>query len=255
MVLGRTPAGVDVRLDPAAGHSLFVGETRSGKSVQVYGVLAQLPRDGSVTVAGIDPTGVLLNALGPALGGPGLRVLTLADPERVRAVVTALLEEMDRRIGALLAAGQDKVTEFSREYPLVVVILEEFPGTLAALKALDAASGARVVDRLETLVRLAVQRIALEGLKVGFTIALLSQRADVSLLTGVLRANLTNRCAFRSDPEGLRMIFPAITPEQVEKSQAFRPGRAFAQLVGDATPFEYQADMITYSELAKEFRS
>lgn len=203
LTLGRTPGGVDVIIDPTeAAHTLFTGQTRSGKSVQVYGALAQLPRSG-VQVCGIDPTGILFNAIGDQLGGDALRALTLADPERVEHVMRELVAEMDRRIRVLLAQRLDKFTNFTSDLPLLVVVMEEYPGTLAALQAIDAASGARPVDRLETKVRAAVQRIALEGAKVGVRLWLVAQRADASLLTGVLRSQLTQRFSFRQDPDGL----------------------------------------------------
>lgn len=250
LILGRTPGGVDVTIDPA--HSLFTGQTRSGKSVQVYGALAQLPRAG-VQVCGIGPTGILFNALGDQLGGDTLRVLTLADPERVEHVMRELVAEMDRRIRDLLARRLDKLTDFSAELPLLVVLMEEYPGTLAALQAIDGAAGARPADRLETKVREAVQRLALEGAKVGVWLWLVSQRADASLLTGVLRSQLTQRFSFRQDPDGLGMLHETITPEQIDRAQSFPVGRAYAEIAGDPVPIEYQADYIDYNTLASIF--
>lgn len=253
VILGRTPGGVDVVIDPAEpAHTLFTGQTRSGKSVQIYGALAQIPRAG-VQVCGIDPTGILFNALGNELGGDTLRVLTLADPERVEHVMRELVSEMDYRIRDLLFQRLDKFTNFTAELPLLVVVMEEYPGTLAALQAIDAASGARPVDRLETKVRAAVQRLALEGAKVGVRLWLVAQRADASLLTGVLRSQLTQRFSFRQDPDGLRMLHETITTEQIDRAQSFPVGRAYAEIAGDSAPVEYQADYIDYSTLAELF--
>lgn len=253
LILGRTPGGVDVTIDPTeAAHTLFTGQTRSGKSVQVYGALAQLPRAG-VQVCGIDPTGILFNALGDQLGGDALRVLTLSDPEQVEHVMLELVAEMDRRIRALLAKRLDKFTDFTTELPLLIVLMEEYPGTLAALQAIDAASGARPVDRLETKVRAAIQRLALEGAKVGVRLWLVAQRADASLLTGVLRSQLTQRFSFRQDPDGLRMLHETITPEQIDRAQSFPVGRAYAEIASNPAPVEYQADYISYQMLTSRF--
>ena len=251
--LGRTPTGADISVDlHDAAHSLLTSATRSGKSVQLYGWLAQMPRTG-VQVCGIDPTGILFNALGEQLGGSGLRVLTLADVERVHQVMTSLLDEMDRRIIGLLDQRLDKLTHFDADTPLLVVVFEEYPGTLAALQAIDAASGAKVSERAETRVRAAVQRLALEGAKVGVRLILVSQRADASLLTGVLRSQLTQRFSFRQDPDGLRMLHETITPEQLDRAQSFPVGRAYAEIAGGPGAVEYQADYLDYAGLVAAF--
>lgn len=69
IILGRDIAGRDITLDPySAAHILLTGNTRSGKSVQLYGMLAQLKGE-PVKVCGIDPSGIVFNALGENLGG------------------------------------------------------------------------------------------------------------------------------------------------------------------------------------------
>lgn len=251
--LGRAAGGSDVLLDPlAVAHTLFTGRTRSGKSVQVYGALAQL-KGLPVQVCGIDPTGILFNALGEDLGGSTWRVSTLRDPERARDVMGAIVEEMDRRIIELLQQRRDKFTRFTTEFPALIVLLEEYPGTLAALQALDQASGAKVVDRVETRIRAAIQRLALEGAKVGVFLWIVAQRADASLLTGVLRSQLTQRFSFSQDADGLRMLHEAITPEQIEAAQTFLPGQAFAEIAGSLPVTQYRADLIDYPELVEIF--
>lgn len=252
VVLGRDAGGQDVTLDPfAAAHTVLTGRTRSGKSVQLYGVLAQL-RAYPVQVCGIDPTGILFNALGEGLGGSRLRVKTLRDSQRVLEVVGALVDEMDRRIEQLLADGLDKFSDFTDAFPLLMVVFEEYPGTLAALEAIDKATGAKLAERVETRVRSAVQRLALEGAKVGVRLWLISQRADASLLTGVLRSQLTQRLSFAQDADGLRMLHEAITSEQIETAQTFKPGQAFIEVDGQIR--QYRADLITYEGLRARYQ-
>lgn len=251
--LGRTPAGRDVLFDPfAAQHTVFTGRTRSGKSVQLYGVLAQM-KGLPIQLCGIDPTGVLFNAVGEGLGGSALRVLTLQDPEQASAVIRELLAIMDERITQLMRARVDKFEDFSADFPLIVIVFEEYPGLLAALEALDKASGAKVADRVETKIRAAVQRFALEGAKVGFRLILISQRADTSLLTGVLRSQLTQRVSFAQDADGLRMLHESITPEQIEQAALFLPGQGFAELPGRTELTAFRADLIDYPQVVAHF--
>lgn len=251
MILGRTATGANVELDPfAAAHTLVTGRTRSGKSVQVYGMLAQL-RGLPVQLAGIDPTGILFNAVGPALGGDSLRVLTLRESERAAEVMGELVNEMDGRISKLLERRLDKFDRphFSSDFPLLVVLLEEWPGTLAALASADVASGAKAAARVESRIRAAVQRLALEGAKVGVRLWIVAQRADASLLTGVLRSQLTQRLSFAQDDDGLRMLHEGITPEDISAAQRFLPGQAFAEMAGVLPRTQYRADSITYAQL------
>lgn len=251
--LGRTVTGRALGLDPFfPRHTLLTGATRSGKSVQLYGMLVQL-RDLPVKVCGVDPTGILFNALGNALGGADLRALTLRDPDRVENVVNGIISEMDRRIGSLLDRRLDQFTAFTDEFPLLIVIFEEYPGMLAALAALDQSSGARGADRVELRVRAAVQRMALEGAKVGLRVWLVAQRADASLLTGVLRSQLTQRLSFAQDVAGIRMIHEGISDEQIGEMQRFLPGMGFAEYTGELPLTRYRAALIDYQQLLDAF--
>lgn len=253
MILGRTPTGADVELDPfAAAHTLVTGRTRSGKSVQVYGMLAQL-RGLPVQLCGIDPTGILFNAVGQNLGGDTWRVSTLRDPDQAAQVMTSLVAEMDDRITRLLLARLDKFDhcDFSPSFPLLVVLLEEWPGTLAALAAADVASGAKAAERVETCIKAAVQRLALEGAKVGVRLWIVAQRADASLLTGVLRSQLTQRLSFAQDDDGLRMLHEGITADDIQAAQRFVPGQAFAEMAGTLPRTTYRADFIDYARLVQ----
>lgn len=253
ITLGRDIAGQDILFDPfAAAHTLLTGNTRSGKSVQLYGMLAQL--DGlPVKVCGIDPSGIVFNALGDKLGGSDWRVSTLKDPEKTVSVMGGIVAEMDSRIKQLLQNRLDKITEFSPEKPALIVVLEEYPGTLSALHSLDQASGVKVAERSETKVRAAIQRLALEGAKAGIFLWLVAQRADASLLTGVLRSQLTQRFSFRQDADGLRMLHEGLEPEDIERAASFIPGQAFAEMAGTLPLTQYRADVITYEEFSNVF--
>lgn len=251
VVMGRSVAGKDVTLDIfAPNHLLITGATRSGKSAQLYAILAQckgLP----VRVCGIDPSGIVFAALGDALGGDGWRVKTTRSPERCITVLHEIVAEMDRRIDDLLASVQDKIEDYTDEKPLLLVVFEEYPGLLAALASIDSANSARGKDRAELQLRSAVQRLALEGAKVGVKLVLLAQRADANLLTGVLRAQLTARMSFRQDADGLRMLHEGIEPEQIERMTSFSPGVGYVEIAGSMELTQYRADYIDYTRFAK----
>ena len=254
--LGRTRTGRDVSLDPFSSRMLaLTGATRTGKSMMLYVLLYQL-LGLPVRICGIDPSGIVFNALGERLGGSDWRVTTLRNVSEIQRVMAALVTEMDDRIGRLLDLKRDKFNEsdFSGSFPLLIVVMEEYPGTLAALAAIDQANGARQADRIELKVRAAVQRLALEGAKVGVRLWVVAQRADASLLTGVLRSQLTQRLSFRQDADGLRMMHEGITPEEVQAAQTFKPGQGFIELIGEMPLTMFRADYLPYEELVERFR-
>lgn len=251
ITLGRTFYGTDLNFDPLKGHTLLTGRTRSGKSVQLYTMLAQL-KGLPIKVVGVDPSGIVFNALGDEIDGCSQRVLTLKKPEYARVVMKNIVAEMDARINLLLDKQLDKFTQFTKDLPAIFCVMEEYPGTLAALKAIDAASGAKANEKVETQIRANIQRIALEGAKVGVFLWIIAQRADTSLLTGVLRSQLVNRLSFSQDPDGLRMLHESITPEQIETAQKFSPGQAFAEFPGMPLT-QYRADLCTYQQLVRLF--
>lgn len=254
--IGRTRSGDDLWYSPFdARHVALTGGTRTGKSTLLYLMLSQLAGL-PVAVAGIDPSGIVFNAIGGALGGTRFRASTLRDVDRVRDVTDDLVHEMDDRIERLLALWKDAFGErdFTPEFPLLVVVLEEWPGTLAALSAWDTASGARAGDRIEPRVRANIQRLVLEGAKVGIRVWCVAQRADAAILSGVFRSQLTVRFSFRQDGDGLRMMHEGITPEQVLAVQRFAPGQGLAEYLGDMPLTPFRADFITYGELVNRFR-
>lgn len=252
IILGRAVSGRDITLDLCAPHHLLItGSTRSGKSAQLYEILAQckgLP----VQIAGIDPSGIVFAALGDSLGG-GLRVLTLRDAQRCIDVMTEILAEMDNRIDGLLEQRHDKIDDYTEQTPLMLVVMEEYPGLLAALSAIDTANGSRGKDKAETQIKAAVQRIAMEGAKVGIRLVLLAQRADAVILGGALRAQLTARLTFRTDADGARMLHESIEPEQIEAMARFSPGVGYIEVAGVQELEQYRADYISYADLVRLF--
>ncbi|RYQ33957.1 hypothetical protein, partial [Bifidobacterium pseudolongum] len=160
---------------------------------------------------------------------------------------------MDKRITGLLEQRIDKIEAYDENTPLILVVFEEYPGLLAAFGAIDAANGARGKDRVELKLKSAVQRLALEGAKAGVKLVLLAQRADASLLTGVLRSQLTARFSFRQDSDGLRMLHEEITPAQINTMTHFLPGMGYVEIAGTTPITQYRADFIGYQDFVRVF--
>lgn len=229
-------------------HWLLSGATRSGKSTALYTVLSSFAECPDVVVGGVDPSGIVFNALGEHLGGSSLRVMTLASLDKIRHSLSQLIEIMENRIIWLLEHQLDKVDKFSPDFPLLVVVFEEYPGALAAIEAVDKASGAKPVERVETYFRAAVQRLALEGAKVGVRLIVLTQRADASILTGVLRSQLTVKLSFRQDLDGLRMVHPDAPKSLIDEVLSAPPGVGIIEYPGQQ-PRLFKGTNTSYEQL------
>lgn len=242
--IGRKEEGGDLALNliNAAGHIALQGATRSGKSVTSYCILSQCAADRRIEVWGIDPTGVLLS---PWKGQPGVRATGLADLDAVTGVIDKALETLTLRLAELDLLGTDKI-EPDRKHPLVLMVLEEWPGTIKALK--DADGGLKPPERREGRVRAGVSRLVAEGAKVGIKVMMIAQRFDASIIGGAERSNIAYRITHRVDNgDAVRMLHEGSTPELIETVVKLAPGRAIAEWPGE-TPEVFQADWIEYAD-------
>lgn len=221
-VLGRGEDGAPVQLDwSTAAHVVVQGATRSGKSTGLYGALGQLADADHVQVTGCDPTGLLLApwtartaVVAPSTG--------TASPAAHVDTLEALTAAMDARIGAI-PAGRDAV-ELGPTCPLLVVVLEEYPGLLRTLDA----------DRqLGKLARAAVARLLAEGAKAGLRVVLVAQRAEANIIGGFERDQASHALTYRvGGRESVRLLHPDAPPDVVAAHATALPGTALLSAPG-----------------------
>lgn len=260
----RVPLGIDeqggvVALDfGAAWHTALQGATRSGKSVTSMVALGRLSRSRRVVVAGLDPTGLLL---GPWAEYPHPEWRACGPGAEFAAVADALVAEMDTRITALgfdsERGWRDKLEpeDFTEERPLIVVVLEEFPGLLALLKAADAREGRKAGAAHLGRVQAAVQRLVQEAAKVGIRVVLIAQRMEASIVSGAVRAQLGTRITHRVDnADSVRMLHADADAGLVERVRAFGPGRGFVEMPGEPARV-FQAFYVSYAKYAETVAS
>ena len=251
LTLGVTEAGHDLVIDLAdATHWAIQGMTRSGKSVLTYVLLAQLAARDDVVVAGLDPTGVLL---GPWEGKPRseLRHLGTSDMSQAGEVLTQALGEMEARISRLLTSYKDKISSFSAAEPLLVVVLEEYPGLLKAADMDDKANARKPADRVRPKIEAAVSRLIAEGAKVGVRVLTLAQRMDASIIGGAERSNVGGRITLRVDnADAVRMLHPNAPPEVIEAAAYFGPGHGVIETPGRPLA-RFRADYLDYAEYVR----
>ncbi len=235
LVLGVDEHGNAFGFDPTAtAHAALQGATRSGKSSTCYTVLAGLAHRLDVVVAGVDPSGILLAPFTTGRGAPF--IATGTRPEDLDHAVTALaglIELMDDRIRDLLAQGLDKITDFTPAVPAVWIVLEEYPGLLAAAKALDAQRGAKPGDRLAPRLETAVGRLVKEGAKVGVLVLAIAQRMSADAIKTDDRMNLALRITHRVDnTDAVAMLHEGLSRDQAVAVRGFAPGVALAEQPG-----------------------
>ncbi|MFR9803202.1 hypothetical protein ACL02T_12990 [Pseudonocardia sp. RS010] len=203
------------------GHIVVQGSTGSGKSAWLYAFLSQLSdrnRAGfPLTIGGIDPSGILLR---PFESGS---LLGLKDPDAIERFLSEAVAKMDNRVASI---PHDKdVLDITPEFPLLFLVLEEYPGLLRWLDALDAKQAKRV--------RALVARLLSEGRKAGFRLVLVAQRAEAGIIGANERAQCSLRLSFRVDNlDAVRLLHTDADTETAARHSSEVPGVALLSAPG-----------------------
>lgn len=234
IVIGRDEYGRTVAIDAAGTpHVALQGASRAGKSSATYTLLAALAHRPDVIVCGVDPSGILLDPFARGRGGAYIATGTRAeDLDAAADTLARLVNLMDDRIAALLRRGEDKISTFTAALPAVWVVMEEFPGLLAAARALDAERGPRpgnVAPRLER----SVSRLIKESAKVGFTVLILAQRMSANALDTDDRSNIAVRITLRVDNgDAVAMLHDGMGPRRHRPRAPVPPRRRHHGVAG-----------------------
>lgn len=243
--VGRHEDGSDVVVDlQEATHVAIQGMTRSGKSCFSYSLLSGLAHATAVEVVGCDPTAILL---GPWVGRPGgrFRATGGGDMAAHATALDNLVAEMDIRITQLVESRRDKLEAFTSEMPLLVTVLEEYPGLLAAAESEDRAAGRSMKERVAPRIVANVRRLVQEGAKVGVRVVIIAQRFDAAIVGGAERSNLGYRMSFRVDRQGQHMLHPDLDSQVGEQVREFAPGVGVLDAPGTPTAV-FKSDLTEY---------
>ncbi|MFA7230651.1 MAG: DNA translocase FtsK [Victivallaceae bacterium] len=202
IVLGKDVAGKVIILDLAkAPHLLIAGSTGSGKSVcmntLIMSLLFQFSPD-ELRLIMVDPKVVELEVYKTL---PHLITPVVNDPQKVPLALRWAVNEMEKRYRILAKARvkhlkgyntrpaspepvfDDNGDQIPERLPVLVVIVDE----LADMMMTDAKAD------IET----SIARIAQKGRAAGIHIVIATQRPSTNIITGVIKANLPTRIAFR----------------------------------------------------------
>ncbi len=196
VALGEDVAGDAVYFDIAKmPHLLIAGATGAGKSVCINSVITSLlykasPED--VKLILIDPKKVELNIYN---GIPHLLVPVVSEPKKAAGSLSWAVGEMERRYGLIEDVGVRNITEYNKrvltnpdyEYmPSIVIVIDELADLMMTAP-----------DDVED----SICRIAQKARAAGMHLIIGTQRPSVDVITGLIKANIPSRIAFRTSSQ------------------------------------------------------
>jgi len=209
MALGKTIHGEPIVSDLATmPHLLIAGSTGAGKSVSVNAMLTSVLFRASpeeVRFIMIDPKRL---ELGMYEDIPHLMTPVVVDPKQATNALRWAVREMEERYKILAKQGVRNIEQYNRNVKAMLAELKD-----AQKEAAEAEVGEPlktlpfiivIIDELADLMMVAgkeveesIARLAQMARAVGIHLILATQRPSVDVITGLIKANLPARIAFR----------------------------------------------------------
>src|SRR5262249_30157587 len=203
LALGKTIHGEPHMADlTAMPHLLIAGSTGAGKSVGINGMLTSIlyratPDD--VRLIMVDPKRLELGMYDDI---PHLLTPVVVDPKQASNALRWAVREMEERYKLLAAEGVRNIDQYNRNMGQAIAEKREPRVEGQEWKALPFI--VVVIDELADLMMVAgneveesIARLAQMARAVGIHLILATQRPSVDVITGLIKANLPSRIAFR----------------------------------------------------------
>ncbi|HZP48765.1 MAG TPA: DNA translocase FtsK [Vicinamibacterales bacterium] len=203
LALGKTIHGEPFVADLATmPHLLIAGSTGAGKSVGINGMLTSIlyratPDD--VRMIMVDPKRL---ELGMYEDIPHLLTPVVVDPKQASNALRWAVREMEERYKLLAAEGVRNIEQFNRN--MVQAIADKREPRVEGQEWKTLPFIVVVIDELADLMMVAgneveesIARLAQMARAVGIHLILATQRPSVDVITGLIKANLPARIAFR----------------------------------------------------------
>ncbi len=204
VVIGRTIQNKNFTFDLAKlPHLLVAGATGQGKSVGLNAIITSLlysKHPAQLKFVMIDPKMVEFSVYNKLerhflakMESEDEAIVT--DPKKAVYVLNSLVEEMGRRLELCKMATARNIVEYNEKFtarrlnpnkghrflPYIVVIVDEFADLIMTAKEVE----------------VPVMRLAQKARAVGIHLIIATQRPDVRVITGGIKANFPSRIAFR----------------------------------------------------------
>lgn len=238
LAIGKDISGVPIVTDlDKMPHLLVAGQTGSGKSVMINTILTSLlyrnsPSDLKLIL--VDPKQVELK---PYDEIPHLLTPVITEPEKCISALKWAVAEMERRYKALADVGKRNIGEYNNlkkeeGMPYIVIVIDE----LADLMMM----AARDVEAL-------IVRIAQKARAVGIHLVLATQRPSVDVITGLIKANVPARIAFKTTSQ----VDSRTIIDQVGSEKLLGQGDMLMTLSDSPKPKRVQGALISEAETTK----
>jgi len=187
IALGRDVAGgpfvIDIKDMP---HLLIAGATGSGKSVCINGMIQSLLYQNSpddLRLILVDPKRVEFTHYN---GVPHLLAPVVFDVDKTISALRWTVAEMDRRFRLFQESGRRNIEAYNAnptngKLPYIVIFIDELADLMA-----------QAANEVEA----AIVRLAQMARATGIHLVVATQRPSVDVITGLIKANITNRIAF-----------------------------------------------------------
>ncbi len=209
MALGKSIHGDPIVLDLATmPHLLIAGSTGAGKSVSVNAMLTSVlyrasPDD--VRFIMIDPKRL---ELGMYEDIPHLMTPVVVDPKQAANALRWAVREMEERYKTLARQGVRNIEQYNRNVKAMLTELKDSQREAAEAEVGEPLKTLPyiivIIDELADLMMVAskeveesIARLAQMARAVGIHLILATQRPSVDVITGLIKANLPARIAFR----------------------------------------------------------
>ncbi len=245
-------------------HLLIAGATGSGKSVCINSIICSIlyrasPRN--VKLIMVDPKFVELQ---PYNDVPHLMMPVITDAKKATAALDRVCQMMDERYQILMEAGVRNLDAYNRKLapdedplPRIIVIVDEMADLMTV-------AGKQIEE--------SIKRITAKARAAGICLILATQRPSVNIITGVIKANIPGRIAFRVsspfdsktilDNQGAEkllgfgdMLYRSTTREPIRVQGCFVADKDVEQTVEyirSRNKAEYDLDLIEYVEKADQ---
>ncbi|MFI3316303.1 MAG: DNA translocase FtsK [Rikenellaceae bacterium] len=204
IVIGRTIQNDNYVFDLAKmPHLLVAGATGQGKSVGLNAIITSLlyrKHPSELKFVMIDPKMVEFSPYKKLEKHYMAKMqseeeVIITDPKKAVYTLNAICEEMENRLRLLSQAGVRNIVEYNEKFkrkvllpdkghffmPYIVVIIDEFADLIMTAKEVE----------------MPVMRIAQKARAVGIHLIVATQRPDVKVITGGIKANFPARIAFK----------------------------------------------------------